>query len=359
MFSLIALLGRRDSPTDGVQDYCGFLGRALPRHGVTFTIARVDWVKKGWLAALWELWHSSESWRGSWVILQYTALAWSRRGFPLGAIAVLAMLRCRGVRCGVMFHETRYNGGARWRDWIRGACQSWVTRRLYGLAAKAILADSLDSIEWLPKADSKATFIPIGASIPERVSLTANARGNGALKSVAIFCVTGPPQASIEIEEIAQAARFSASSTSSLRFVFLGRGTAEANDLITSAFRHIPVELSVLGLLDADEVSNVLANSDVMLCVRGGDFPTPRERYSGDFVRSADCMLRRSGNNFPHNRSGTRTGALSRPGCAGQSGQPRPVRRSLKRRTENKKRARSHRIFFLGKDRRAICCGAV
>ena len=160
MFSLIALLGRRDSPTDGVQDYCGFLGRALPRHGVTFTIARVDWLKKGWLASLWELWHSSESWRGSWVILQYTALAWSRRGFPLGAIAVLAILRCRGARCGVMFHETRYNGGARWLDWIRGACQSWVTRQLYGLAAKAIFADSLDSIEWLPKTEFQSHLYP-------------------------------------------------------------------------------------------------------------------------------------------------------------------------------------------------------
>jgi glycosyltransferase involved in cell wall biosynthesis len=280
MFSLIALLGRRDSPTDGVQDYCEFLGSALRRHDVTFTIARVDWMKSGWLAALWGLWRSSESWRGSWVILQYTALAWSRRGFPLGAIAVLAILRCHGVRCGVMFHESHYNGGARWLDWIRGNCQSWVTRRLYGLAAKAIFADSLETIEWLP-TDSKATFIPIGASVPERVSLTAKPRGDGATKSVAIFCVTGAPQASIEIEEIAQAARFAASNNSSLRFVFLGRGTAEAKDLIISAFRDIPVELSVLGLLDADEVSDVLANSDVMLCVRGVVYPRRGSAIAG------------------------------------------------------------------------------
>ena len=281
MFSLIALLGRRDSPTDGVQDYCEFLGSALGRHDVTFTIARVDWMETGWLAALWELWRSSESWRGSWVVLQYTALAWSRRGFPLGAVAVLTILRCHGVRCGVMFHESHYNGGARWLDWIRGACQSWVTRRLYGLASKVIFADSLETIKWLPKTDSKAIFIPIGASVPERVSLTPKPRGDGAPKSVAIFCVTGAPQASIEIEEIAQAARFAASSSSSLRFVFLGRGTAEANDLITSAFRDIPVELSVLGLLDADEVSDVLANSDVMLCVRGVIFPRRGSAIAG------------------------------------------------------------------------------
>jgi len=281
MLSLIALLGRQDSPTDGVQDYCEFLGRALERHGVTFTIARVDWMKKGWLGALWELWHSSESWRGTWGILQYTSLAWSRRGFPFGAIAVLAILRCRGVRCGVVFHEPNPTEGARWLDWIRGVYQSWVIRRIYGLAAKAIFADSLESVQWLPRAHSKATFIPIGANVPERVPLTANPRRNGAAKAVAIFCITGAPQASIEVEEIAQAARFVASSGSALRFVFLGRGTAEANDLITSAFRDIPVELSVLGLLDANEISDVLANSDVMLCVRGMIYPRRGSAIAG------------------------------------------------------------------------------
>lgn len=269
MLSLIALLGHRDSPTDGVQDYCEFLGRALGRHCVTLAIARVDWVKKGWLRALWDLWHSSKAWRGHWVILQYTALAWSRRGFPFGAVAVLAILRGRGVRCGVVFHEPYPNGGARRVGWIRRACQSWVISRLYRIAVKAIFPDPLETIHWLPKGSSKSSFIPIGANVPECAPPATNRQKKGGAKTVSIFCVTGEPHASIEIEDAAHAARCTVSANPAVRFVFFGRGTSEASELIAGAFHNIPVEVSVLGLLGANNISDVLANSDVMLCVRG------------------------------------------------------------------------------------------
>ena len=39
------------------------------------------------------------------ILLQYTALSWSRRGIPFGAVATLGVLRSRGVRCVVVFHE--------------------------------------------------------------------------------------------------------------------------------------------------------------------------------------------------------------------------------------------------------------
>lgn len=281
MSPIVALLGRQDSPTDGVHDYCEFLGRALSHRGIEMTITRVDWIKKGWVAALRDLWRTSKAWRGGWVILQYTALAWSRRGFPFGALAAVAMLRCRGVRCGIVFHEPNRAGGARWSDWIRGSCQSWVIRRTYGLASKAIFADPLESICWLPKGHSKAAFIPIGANIPTRVSAAANLRGSGEGRTVAIFCVTGAPHASIEIEEIAHTARSAISSGAPLRFVFFGRGTSEAREQIECAFRDIPVEVSVLGLLDASEIGRVLANSDVMLCVRGAIYPRRGSAIAG------------------------------------------------------------------------------
>ena len=281
MSPIVALVGREDSPTDGVQDYCEFLARALSRRGIEMTINRVDWINKGWLSALRELWYTSKAWRGAWVILQYTALAWSRRGFPFGALAVLAMLRCRGIRCGILFHEPDRAGGARWSDWIRGSCQSWVIRRTYGLASKAIFADPLENIYWLPKNHSKAAFIPIGANIPKCASAAANLRGSGEGRTVAIFCITGAPHASIEIEEIAYTARSAVSSGAPLRFVFFGRGTSEAREQIECAFRNIPVEVSVLGLLDASKICDILANSDVMLCVRGAIYPRRGSAIAG------------------------------------------------------------------------------
>ena len=68
----VALMGKRDVPTDGVEDYCTFLGRALAQRGVKLDLARVEWFDRGWMAALWKLWRQSADWRGAWVLIQYT-----------------------------------------------------------------------------------------------------------------------------------------------------------------------------------------------------------------------------------------------------------------------------------------------
>src|SRR3984957_8984538 len=90
---LVLLLGKRDTPADGVQDYCEYLAEALERRGIQTEIARVDWHSEGWIRALHKLRAQAAEWNGAWVILQYTALSWSRRGFPLGVLAVLKSLR--------------------------------------------------------------------------------------------------------------------------------------------------------------------------------------------------------------------------------------------------------------------------
>src|SRR5579863_9426335 len=132
----IALLGRQDTPVDGVEDYCTFLGRALAAKGIELKLTRVPWMEKGWIGALRWLAHESGAWRGKWVIIQYTALSWSHRGFPIFALAVLSVLRRRGARVAVVFHEPRRQGGPRWIDRLRGACQDRVIRRLYRGAAR-------------------------------------------------------------------------------------------------------------------------------------------------------------------------------------------------------------------------------
>ena len=75
----IALLGRCDKPTDAVEDYCRYLGETLVEHGVELCLERVEWNEAGWPAALQELRKRAASWRGQWVLVQYTALAWSAR----------------------------------------------------------------------------------------------------------------------------------------------------------------------------------------------------------------------------------------------------------------------------------------
>lgn len=265
-----ALLGRRDTPTDGIEDYCFFLGNALMDKGVQLRQARVGWAEEGWLGALRELWRESAAWERSWVLLQYTAMAWSRRGFPFGALAAQAIVRRRGLRCAVVFHEPFRQGGERWIDRLRGVCQDWVIRRLYAGAAKAIFLDPLGKIAWLPDGATKATFIPIGANIPEENPQRAEERPfDGNIKTVVVFCLSNPPNLQRELGDIAHAMRFAAQEGVKARVVFLGRGTSEATEEIAKAFACGTVEVVNLGLQKAADVRRILSSSDVMLCVRG------------------------------------------------------------------------------------------
>jgi glycosyltransferase involved in cell wall biosynthesis len=268
----IALLGRRDAPTDGVEDYCTFLAAALAQQGVEMKIVRVPWAEEGWFRALRHLWRESAGWRDHWVLLQYTAMGWSRRGFPLGVLAALTVLRWRGVRTAVIFHDPFRQGGQRWIHHLRGVFQDWIVRRLYGGATKAIFADPLETLRWLPKNDSKSVFIPIGANIPEQRRELSSAH-NGNAKTVAIFCLSDPPNRERELAEIAHAVRYAAKNGLNARVVFMGRGTPEASEDILRAFHTVPVEVTNLGLQPANELSRILSESDAMLCVRGPLYP--------------------------------------------------------------------------------------
>lgn len=277
MDRIVALLGRLDRPADGVQDYCEFLGHALESLRVESTIVRVHWADKGWFSALSELWRSSKDWRGKWVILQYTALAWSAHGFPFGALCAIAVLRFRRARCAVVYHEPYQQEGS---GWLRGACQNWIIQTMYLHVDKAIFPDPLRTIRWIPKDSPKAAFVPIGANIPPSRPTIAGPE-QGTVKTVAIFCLSNPPNVTLEIEDIAWAARFAVAMGSKLRFVFMGRGTGEAKVQIRSAFHDIPAELAILGLLGTKEIGDLLARCDAMLCVRGAISPRRGSAIAG------------------------------------------------------------------------------
>lgn len=277
----IALLGRQDMPTDGIADYCLFLAKGLARQGIELEQVRVPWAEIGWIGALRRLRRESTGWRGQWVLLQYTALSWSRRGFPFGAVAVLSILRRRGVRCAIMFHEPgrQTESSARWINQIRGTCQDWVIHALYRYSDKAIFADPLGSIEWLPKNETKAAYIPIGANIPEPSQRTDYLPRDR--KTVAVFCLSYMPNVRREVNDIYHAMNLAIANGGQLRLVLLGRGTPEAHEEIERVFRGSSVDVENLGLRSAEEVSRVLGESDVMLCVRGKLFPRRGSALAG------------------------------------------------------------------------------
>ena len=263
-------------------------------------------MNKGWARAFIDLWRWSKERRGSWIILQYTALAWSARGFPFGALAALVVLRWRGARCAVMFHEPRRTSGGRWVDRVRGACQSYVVRELYRNAEKTIFADSLETIEWLPKDDSKAVCIPIGSNIPEVDPVAIQASGShSAVRTVVVFCVTGAPHFQDEVADIAVATRGALAGGAHFRLIFLGRGTTEAEEEIARAFHDVPVEVRVMGVLPRATISDILAKSDAMLCVRGALFPTRGSAIAGISAGLPIVGYRGPETHFPITEGGT------------------------------------------------------
>ncbi len=279
---LIALLGRRGGPTDGLEDYSTFLGEGLLRHGFSLKKVRMNWIQQGWIRSFFHLWRESAEWRGNWVLLQFTSLAWSRRGFPFAAWAVVATVRSRGGRTAVVFHESRGIGGPRWIDRFRSACQNWIVRRLFQLADRSIFTDPLETVRWLPKQDPKAVSIPIGGNIPEVPFRSRGSNeGSAAVKTIAVYCLGDPPHRALELADISEAIRLLPPKGSRVRLMFLGRGTSEASADIASTFSAMPIELLNLGIQSADEVARLLAAADAMICVRGRLFPRRGSALAG------------------------------------------------------------------------------
>lgn len=272
---MIALLGKRDAPTDGVDDYCNFLGQALARRGIALTRVHVDWDREGWIGALRRLRRDSADWNGQWVLLQYTALAWSRRGFPWGALAAAAILRRRGGRCAIVFHEASAYGATRWRERVRSACQSWILRSLYRKSERCVFTIPLDSVVWLAQGDKKSAFIPIGANIPECSDGPNNTDNrsqpdltDGEIR-VVVFGVTEFPVAPREVAEIADITRDASGVIPNLRLVVMGRGASEVREDLAKAVEGCAAILDVRGVLPAEEISREFCRAHALLYVRG------------------------------------------------------------------------------------------
>jgi glycosyltransferase involved in cell wall biosynthesis len=264
---IVAVLGRRDEPTDGVADYCSWLGSALAAYDYELETVRVPWNERGWDAALAELREHAAAWRGCWVLLQFTNLAWSRRGFPLQAPRVLSILRKSGAHCGVVFHDFAPLGGSRLIDRARRYCQGRVLRRLYAQADLGIFTITTSKIPWVSRDPARAVFVPVGANFPEP-AFDSGARTDHK-KTVAIFSITGGASRRTEVADIGAAVKQASRTVGPVRVIVVGRGSKDAEPELRVEFVNTDIELEILGLLPADEMSKVIARADVLLFVRG------------------------------------------------------------------------------------------
>ena len=284
---VIALLGRPDAPTDAVEEYCRYLGEALLAENFELSIERIAWAETGWTRAANTLRHRAQAWRGAWVLVQYTALAWSTRGFPLRFPRVLKTLKAAGARVGVVFHEVEPFSGTRVIDGLRRRSQLHAMCAALRLSDAAVFTVPMEKISWIKHQPANGCFIPVGANLPK--SWEANSGkgiSTGGKLSVAVFGITGGKLGQSEIEQIAEAVRFAASRAGNLRLIVFGRNAQSAEAELRKRFSGSSAELQVMGVLPGEEVVRTLSACDVLLFVRG-----PISTRRGSAIAGIACGL--------------------------------------------------------------------
>src|SRR6267143_3661984 len=165
-WNCIAILGKQDAPTDAVEEYCRYLGEALQAEDYDLNIERVPWVEHGWGAAVRKLRRRARGWKGTWVLVQYTALAWSARGFPMRFVRVLKTLKAAGARVAVVYHDAEPYGGTRVIDRLRRRAQLRTMRKALRVSEAAVFTVPPEKLSWPKAPGSRILFIPVGANLP-------------------------------------------------------------------------------------------------------------------------------------------------------------------------------------------------
>ena len=284
---MVALLGRRDEPTDAVEEYCRYLADALRAHDYEMNLVRVHWAERGWSAALQELRRQAADWRDQWVSVQYTALAWSARGLPFRVLQVLRVLRQAGARTVVVCHDVEPFDGKRVVDKLRHAVQLHVMRKLLRRADLAIFTVPLNAVRSLAASTLHTTFIPVGANLPPALSVNEKRRHPAReVLRVSVFGITGGNAGRREADRIIKAMVFAASRIGKLELHAFGRHADDCEDQLREGLRDSSVDLQVKGVLPADDVVAELSTSDVLLFVRG-----PISTRRGSAVAGIACGL--------------------------------------------------------------------
>jgi glycosyltransferase involved in cell wall biosynthesis len=273
----VALLGRRDEPTDALVDYCSFLSDALAEYCVQLDCEQVLWNQIGSFKAFARLWNQSVEWSGRWVLLQYTALGWSRRGFSFRILVSVIVLKLRRVKCAIVFHDLRGYGGSRIIDRVRNLVQRWIMREAYRLADRSIFSLPIKNVSWLPPLAPKASFISIGANLPELECQDPLSESI----TIAVFSMTGGEALALEVQDIGQTLRHVSKNHKRLNLLLLGRNSKEAEPAMTLQLEGTTVHLEVFGVISPNDVVRRLSASDVLLFVRGAVSGTRSSALAG------------------------------------------------------------------------------
>ena len=264
----IALLGKQDKPTDAVWEYCTYLADALKAREVRLEIHRVSWDVCGWSESLRTLQLQATQWRDTWVLVQYTALAWSSRGFPQKVLRTMKILKSSGALVGIVFHDVEPYPGARLIDTVRRFLQLRTMHRALDLADLAVFTVPPERLSWLLAVPKNASFIPVGPNLPIPSTLMNSSLQNS-VPTIGVFSITGGESGERETQIILGAVRHVAQKFGKFRLSIFGRHAELRETELREGLRDLPVELAVEGVIEPAQVVQRLSACDVLLFVRG------------------------------------------------------------------------------------------
>jgi hypothetical protein len=263
--TIVNLLGAPDRPTDGVADHAEALSAAIRRQGHRASLVRCRWDRAGWLRALREL----RGLRGRLgetdrVLLHHTHLGWSRRGFPIGALAAAAVVGPR--RLWVLLHDPMPFPGEGISRRSRALLQVSVMWILSRLADRTYATVAPACIPWASgRTGRRIALLPVGSNVGER----ADVGGSEVSRrfTVVVFSIT--ENVRDEARLVARAVTKAAEKLGAeVRLVAFGRGVEDARAWLE---RDVGpgIEVVTSGIVPASEVAMYMMESDAQLFVRG------------------------------------------------------------------------------------------
>ena len=176
--------GRRSVPTCGVADHSVHLAEALRRRNDVILID-VHWSERGWPRAIVALNRQYRRNPQDWVVLQFTPLAWSDRGFAVGALFVAILTRLSGVKLAVIMHDPIAFTGTRWRDVLRRHTQQVVMRGLVACVHVSFVTIEPGKLPWADnRLRSRLKQLPVGSNFP--AATTPHGRG----QAISLYCLS-------------------------------------------------------------------------------------------------------------------------------------------------------------------------
>lgn len=260
------MLGRRDEPTDGVYDYCGSLTTACQSLGSSVHALQVRWLEGGWLRASLRLVRNLQMRVPCWVVVQVTHLAWSRHGFPFGLLMVALAARFSGARVAAIIHDPLGFPGDRLILRVKRASQHLTLRFMRQVTSHMFVTLPPAQIPWIGNGrNGDITFLPVGSNIP--VNGKNGAAPTDRRFTVVVFGVTEGSCGITERRTVTTTLERVAEVVGPVVLWAFGRGTDPTQGAWSHPSRE--VEIHSLGIVDEPTASNVLAEADAMLFLRG------------------------------------------------------------------------------------------